>query len=115
MARNRRRRESNPGRIREQDDQMPASDYLLEAARKFWPYILATYKQVEDKKPVMLLDIQEERIYAYPYAEFSNELSEKSQRSLKEQYEQAIQDNQIVVFVRDNEQRRLVSFSMDYE
>jgi hypothetical protein len=91
------------------------SDYLLDAAQQHWPYILMTYKQFEDKKPVMLFDIQEERIYAYPYAEFSSELSEKSQRSLKDQYERAVRDNKIVVFVRDNEQRRLVSFSMDYE
>jgi hypothetical protein len=42
-------------------------------------------------------------------------LSERSQQSLKEQYEQAVQEDKIVVFGRDNEQRRLVSFSMDDE
>jgi len=42
-------------------------------------------------------------------------LSERSQLSLTEQYEDAVRDGKIVVFVRDNEQRRLRSFSMDYE
>jgi hypothetical protein len=47
--------------------------------------------------------------------EFKAELSERSQRSLQEQYEEAIRQNQIVVFVRDNDKRRLVSFSLDLE
>ena len=93
----------------------PEPDYLLEAAEENWTHILTAYRQFEDKKPVVLYDIQEKRIYVYPYADFLNDLSEKSQHTLKDQYERAIQDNKIVVFVRDNEKRRLVSFSMDYE
>jgi hypothetical protein len=94
---------------------MPDSDYLLDAAQERWPHILMTYQRFEAKNPVMLLDIQEQRTYAYPYADFSNDLSEKSQRSLKEQYEKALRENKVVVFVRDNVQKRLVSFSMDVE
>ncbi len=100
------------------DDSHPASpesDYLLDAARENWPHILAAYRQFEDKKPVVLYDIQEQRIYVYPYADLLRDLSEKSQITLKDQYERAIRDNKIVVFVRDNERRRLVSFSMDNE
>jgi len=51
----------------------------------------------------------------YPYEDFKKELSERSQASLTEQYEKAVRENKIVVFVRDNVQRRLTSFSMDYE
>ena len=61
----------------------------------------------------MLYDIQEKRVYAYPYLEFKEEMSEASQRSLEDQHERAIREGKFVVFVRDNEQRRLVSFSMD--
>jgi hypothetical protein len=88
-------------------------DYLLQTAEDNWPYILAAYQRFEDKKPIVLYDIQEARIYVYPYPEFKADLSERSQRSLEEQYEAALRDNKVVVFVRDNEQRRLVSFSMD--
>ena len=77
--------------------------------------IVMLYRHLADKKPVMLLDIQEQRIYAYPYAEFRKELSQKSQRSLKEQYEKAVRDKQMVIFVRDNEQKRLISFSVAEE
>jgi hypothetical protein len=84
----------------------PEADYLLEAAEENWPHILMMYKQ---------FDIQEKRIYGYPYADFLSDLSEKSQQTLKDQYEQAVRDKKIVVFVRDNDERRLVSFSMAYE
>lgn len=90
-------------------------DHLLKAAEENWPHILAAYRQFEDKRPVVLYDLQEARIYVYPYADFLRDLGEKSQVTLKDQYERATRDNKIVVFVRDNEKRKLVSFSMDYE
>ena len=86
----------------------PDSDYLLEAANEQADNILMMYHRFEDKKPVMLFDIQEQRIYAYPYEDFKKELSEKSQTSLTDQYEAAVQENKMVVFVRDNVERRLV-------
>jgi hypothetical protein len=83
---------------------MDESDYLWDAATEHWPHILRLYHQFEDKRPVMPYDIQEQRIYAYPYREFKGELSERSQRSLTVQYRQATRDGNFVLFVRDNEQ-----------
>ena len=94
---------------------MQNSDYLLDAAQERWPQILELYKAFEEKKPVMLFDMQERRIYAYPYVDFRNDLGKKAQESLKIQYEDAVRENKMVMFVRDNEQRRLVSFSMEVE
>ena len=92
---------------------MPEDDYLLDAALENWPHILRMYRLFADRQPIMLYDIQEQRVYVYPFLEFMAEMSERSQRSLQEQYEEAGRDNQVVVFVRDNEKRRLVSFSLD--
>lgn len=61
----------------------------------------------------MLFDLQEQRVYAYPYNDFRKELSARSQRSLETQYEKAGRENQVVVFVRDNDLKRLVSLSID--
>lgn len=61
----------------------PEPDYLLEAAEENWPHILATYRQFEDKKTVVLYDLQERRIYVYPYADFLRDLGEKSQLTLR--------------------------------
>ena len=74
--------------------------------------ILGIYAQYREKKPVMLFDMQEQRIYINPYLEFKNDLSERSQRLLQDQYEQAMTDDKIVVFVRDNDARKLVSYSI---
>jgi hypothetical protein len=85
-----------------------------DAVGEQWDNIIGLYKQFEDKKPVMLFDIQEQKIYAYPYNEFKSELSERSQIQLEEQYEAAILNNEMVVFVRDSEKKELVSYSLEY-
>ncbi len=85
-----------------------------DAVGEQWDNILGLYKRFEAKKPVMLLDIQEQKIYAYPYNDFRSNLSKRSQIQLEEQYEAAILNNEMVVFVRDNEKRDLVSYSLEY-
>ena len=77
-----------------------------------WEHILRMYRLFADKKPVMLYDLQEQRIYAYPYREFNAEMNPRSQQVLTEQYEDALAKNQMVVFVRDNEERKLISYSI---
>lgn len=88
------------------------SDPYWEIVQSLMQDILYCYEQYQEKKPVLLFDMQENRIYVYPYLEFKNDLSERSQRSLQEQYEQAITDEKIVVFVRDNDAKKLVSYSV---
>jgi hypothetical protein len=90
-------------------------DELLDAALEQYDDIVMMYEMFDDKRPVMLFDIQEQRIYAYPYKEFRDEMNERSQRILKQQYEQAQVDGQIVVFVRDNVKQKFRSFSLDHK
>ena len=101
MARARRKRGSNAD--------------LVEAAEGQLPNILALYKLFEDKRPVMVFDLQGQQILAYPYEEYKGTLSERSQAMLTAQYDEAVVKNKVVVFVRDNETRRLTSMSFDYE
>ena len=77
--------------------------------------LLDLYRQFAKERPVMLFDIQEQRGYAYPYLEFSADLSQKSQISLASQYRDACGDGQMVVFIRDNEERKLRSYSVPVE
>lgn len=98
-----------------QEKNSQGDDYLLDAVHKQWDNILTAYRRFRGQKPIVLFDLQEQRIYVYPYEAFKSEMAPKSQESLAEQYEKALRENKIVVFVRDNEQKRLVSFSMDYE
>jgi hypothetical protein len=110
----------NKRTTRKQGSQNPSTeraarpnDDLVEVAENFLPHILMFYERFEDKRPVMLLDLQSQKIYAYPYHEFKDELSERSQVTLAADYEKAIAKNKVVVFVRDNETRRLVSMLFD--
>lgn len=89
------------------------SDMILE----HWNGIIGLYKQFEDKNknPVMLFDIQEQKIYSYPYDEFKKALSKKSQELLKTQYEKAAANDHLVIFVRDNEKKKLRSYTFSKE
>jgi hypothetical protein len=87
-------------------------DPYWEVVQSLMQDILSCYEQCREKKPVLLFDMQENRIYVYPYLEFKNDLGEHSQRLLQDQYERAMTDDKIVVFVRDNDNRKLVSYSI---
>jgi hypothetical protein len=95
-------------------DLVMSYDYLFDAAMEHWGLILWAYGRHERHRPIVLFDIQEQRVYVYPYKEFKEDLSPRSQASLQEQYEEAITMNEFVLFVRDKEERRLVSYSMSH-
>ena len=88
---------------------------LVEAAESVLPDILMFYERFEGKRPVMLLDLQSRKIYAYPYEEFKADLGQRSQAMLTADYEKAIAKDKVVVFVRDNQTKRLVSMLFEYE
>jgi hypothetical protein len=88
-------------------------DDLVQAAESVLPDILMFYKRFREKRPVMLLDLQSRKIYAYPYEEFKSDLGQRSQAMLTADYEKALAKDKVVVFVRDNETERLVSMLFD--
>ena len=93
-----------------------SQDYLLNVAYDQHDNLSMVYRTFAEKKPIILFDIQEQRIYAYPCKEFGEQLgSERSRRMLNEQYKKALLTNQMVVFVRDNDNEKLVSFSLDWQ
>lgn len=88
---------------------------LLDAASDRADDILVFYKKFAEKKPVMLLELPSQKIYAYPYLDFKNTLSERSQKMLEKEYQEAVASNKIVVFVKDNDKERMISFSVNAE
>ncbi len=94
------------------DNDLKAGDPYLDVVAEHWRQILTLYVTFQDKRPVMLYDIQERRIYAYPYAEFKADLSKRSQGLLTRQYQEAKREDKIVVFVRDNKKKKLVSYCL---
>ncbi len=91
-----------------------SKDKYYDIACKQLSNILYLYRMYEQKKPIMLYDIQENHVYAHQYEGFRDEFEKKESRiSLEEQYEKAQKDNEVVVFIRDNKEKRLVSFSFE--
>ena len=87
----------------------------VDIIKSHWDSILKLYKQFEDKKPVMLFDLKEHEVFAYPYEDFKAELSRKSQIALEEQYQRALENNYMVIFVRDDIRGRMASYSLEIE
>ncbi|MCD4767238.1 MAG: hypothetical protein K8R06_07295 [Methanosarcinales archaeon] len=88
---------------------------FFEIVSEHWGQILNLYKKIEDKKPIMLIDIQEQKLYAYPYLDYKSSLTERSQAMLEKEYEAALLNNKVVVFVQDNENKQLWSQNFDLE
>jgi len=91
------------------------SDPYFNALQKQWANIRALYMTYESKKPIILYDIHENKIYAYPYKEFNKDLSKQSQESLEHDYKSASVLGSMVVFVRDNMERKLISYIMSID
>jgi hypothetical protein len=86
---------------------------LVQAAWQIQDQIRRAYRLHQENRPVMEFDVVERRIYAYPYAGYRDGLSERSKKLLDREYKDARANRQIVVFVKDSETRRLISFSID--
>ena len=91
------------------------SDPYFKAIEEHWPNIRALYKTYESKRPIILYDIQEKKIFAYPYKEFKVDLSVKSQGALEHDYKSASVHGSMIVFVRDNIERKLISYIMSID
>ena len=62
------------------------SDPYFAAVEEQWRNIRALYLMYKSKKPVVLYDIDDQKIYAYPYKEFKSDMSERSQAVLRHDY-----------------------------
>ena len=95
--------------------ELSMSDQYYSAIQEQWSNIRGLYMVYGSKKPIMLYDIHEKKIYAYPYKEFKAELSEKSQVSLEIDYKSTSVRGGMIVFVRDDIERKLVSYVMNID
>lgn len=87
----------------------------LEIIQEQGENILGLYRQFEDKNPVMVFDLHENMVYAFPYEGILKQLNQKSRQALVEQYERAQAGNSVVVFIRDTEQGQMVSYTISLE
>ncbi|MFN8464085.1 MAG: hypothetical protein U0X20_00980 [Caldilineaceae bacterium] len=91
------------------------ADPYLGLIQEQWPNIASLYNEHADKYPVMLVDVREMEIHAFPFEEFRSLLDSPSQRALDEQYQRAVENRQMVLFVRDTERKIFQSYSLALE
>ena len=91
------------------------ADPYLGLIEEQWPNIASLYNEHADKYPVMLVDVREMEIHAFPYDEFRSLLDAPSQTALDDQYRRAIESRQMVLFVRDAERKIFQSYSLALE
>ena len=88
------------------------ADPYLGMIEEQWPLIADLYNEHADKYPVMLVDVNDMTIHAFPYEEFGTLLDAPSQTALEEQYRRAIENRRMVLFVRDVERKIFQSYSL---
>lgn len=91
------------------------ADPYLGLIEEQWPNVASLYNEHAEKYPVMLLDVREMEIHAFPFEEFRSLLDGASQAALDEQYRRAVENRQMVLFVRDAERKSFESYSLALE
>ncbi len=89
-------------------------DCLAEIDKHMAPLQLL-YRQFADRKPVMEIIFPAGQTAAYPYSEYCKTLSARSRQMLREEYRDANENGEMVVFVRDENEKVLKSVSVPIE
>lgn len=90
-------------------------DPYLELIKEQWPSISDTYNRYAEQRPIMLVDVQESVIHAYPVEEFIMLLDAPSRRQVETQYHRAVANRQMVLFVRDTDNKVFQSYTLALE
>lgn len=91
------------------------ADPYIKLIRELWDKIADLYNQFAEQRPVMLVDVQDGSIHAFPVASFAELLDAPSRAHLDEQYARAIDTQQMVLFVRDVENKVFQSYSLQLD
>ena len=91
------------------------SDIYQDVIAEQWPNIAGLYNQHADKRPVILLDVNDNELFAYPFAELSEILDEDSRAGFATQYERAVANRQMVLLVRDRTNKQLLTYTLKLE
>ncbi|MBW7884960.1 MAG: hypothetical protein H3C34_20440 [Caldilineaceae bacterium] len=91
------------------------NDPYLDLIQEQWDNIATVYNRYAVQYPIMLIDVQEAAIHAYPFEEFLMVLDPPSRQHLEAQYRRALASRQMVLFVRDTERKVFQSYTLSLE
>lgn len=89
------------------------NELYLDLIDSNWDNIIMVYQCFEDKKPIIEYEINSQKIYSYPPYEYINTLSLRTRENTRKQYEEVVKNNQFLLFIRDNKNKKLKSYIFD--
>jgi len=90
-------------------------DPYFDALGKVWPYVVRTYDDFKDNKPIIEYELPRRMVYAYPAIDYINDLTERTREQTRQLYKQAAAADEFMVFVRDTKNRVLRSYVFPIE
>lgn len=78
-----------------------------------WDNIIMVYQVFKNKKPIIEYEVNTQRIYSYPPYEYINTLTLRTRDYAKKQYQEVVKNNQLLLFVRDNKNKKLKSYVLN--
>lgn len=84
----------------------PYSDLIDEE----WHSITKMYHMFRKKKPIMLYNIDEQKLYSYPARKYINTLSEKTRTITQKNYSKACKNNNFILFIMDKKNQVFRSY-----
>ena len=90
-------------------------EYYSEQISQYWPTILQAWNDFRDKNPIIECDLSEQTVSALPAADYINYLSEKDREKTLRIYEDITARGGVMVFIRDNENQTLQSYTYGAE
>ncbi len=86
------------------------SDPYRKEMRKHWDAITGMYLTYEDREPMIEFDVVSGQIRAYPAKDYLETLTDRTRHIAKKQYQKAVAEGALMVFVRDEAKRVLRSY-----
>jgi len=78
-----------------------------------WNNIAMMYDAFRAKKPIIEYDVDSQRIYSYPGNEYIHTLTVRTRNETKRQYEEACDNSQFMLFIKDKKNKKLKSYIFD--
>ena len=88
-------------------------DPYLDLIDEQWNNIAMMYYVFRDKYPIVEYEVDSKKIYSYAANEYIDTLTRRTRNETKKQYEEACNNNQFILFIKDEMNRKLRSYIFD--
>ena len=82
----------------------------MKKIRKHWSAITRMYLAYVDREPMIEFDVVSGQIRAYPAMDYLEDLTDRTRDIAKKQYQKAVAEGALMVFVRDEAKQVLRSY-----